>query len=134
MKHKFAYLYISFIVSLIIVIALSFLFYKKLNSHVKYTHEFNDSYTVLMTMKQLRENLLVLVSTTRGFQLTRDSSLLPSFTKTRDSIYAIIDSLKGSIDDNTDQMRRFLLMKSMVNQEVNICNRSLLLDTADKET
>jgi signal transduction histidine kinase len=132
MKIKFAYLYISFIVSLIIVVVLSFLFYKRLNTHLRYTSEFNDSYSVILAIRNLRENMSELQGTHRGFLLTKDSSLLTSYKSSRDIVYKYIDTLKNRLQSNSDQMRRFLLMKAILNHQITIYDRTLNLDSADR--
>ena len=114
MKPKFAYLYISFIVSLLILVILSFLFYKKLNSHIKYTAEFKDSYLVILELKDLGVHVSRLESLSRAFVLIGDSSILDQLAVEKDSVFNHLDSLKERIESNSDQMRRFLLMKSTV--------------------
>lgn len=133
MKPKFAYLYISFIVSLLILITLSFLFYKRLNSHIKYTSEIDDSYAIILSLKGLQENMVELESSSRGFILTRDSSFLPIFNASRENLYINIDNLKKTIVNNSDQMRRFLLMKATAIHQVNLYSRSIQIDTANRE-
>ena len=133
MKIKFAYLYISFIVSVVIVVVLSFLFHQKLNTHVRYTDQFNDSYSVILALKGLREHTSELESQSRAYLLLRDSSFLPAFYVTRDSVYSLVDTLKQRIRDQTDQMRRFLLMKAILMHQVNIYSRSMRLDTTEMD-
>lgn len=131
MKPKFAYLYISFIVSLLLLVILSFLFYKKLNSHIKYTAEFKDSYSVILELKDLGQHLTRLESFSRGFIILGDSSLLEQMAIERDSVFNHLDSLKTRIASNSDQMRRFLLMKSTVINQVNMYSRSIEMRNAD---
>ncbi|MBL7697500.1 MAG: CHASE3 domain-containing protein [Chitinophagaceae bacterium] len=134
MKLKFPYLYISFIVSLAILVILSFLFHKRLNSHLRYTSQFKDSYTIIMELKDLGQHLAMLESHSRAFLLSKDSSFLPLFEAERDSVYTHIDSLKTLIADNSDQMRRFLLMRSIINSQVSMYSRSIsLVDMEDPE-
>lgn len=127
MKIKFPYLYISFIVSLAILVILSFLFYKRLNSHLKYTSQYNDSYSVILELKDLSHHVASLESHSRAFVISSDSSYLPLFYAERDSVYVHLDSLKSLIADQSDQMRRFLLMKSIVIGQVNMYSRSIQL-------
>jgi signal transduction histidine kinase len=131
MKPKFAYLYISFIVSLLLLVILSFLFYKKLNSHIKYTAEFKDSYSVILELKDLGQHLTRLESFSRGFIILGDSSILDQLAIERDSVFNHLDSLKTRIASNSDQMRRFLLMKSTVINQVNMYSRSIQMRNAD---
>ena len=130
MKPKFAYLYISFIISLLLVVILSFLFYKKLNSHIKYTAEFKDSYSVILELKDLGQHLARLESFSRGFVILGDSSILEQLAIERDSVFNHLDTLNTRIDSNSDQMRRFLLMKSTVINQVNMYSRSIQMRSA----
>lgn len=131
MKPKFAYLYIAFIVSLLLLVILSFLFYKKLNTHIKYTAEFKDSYSVILELKDLGQHLTRLESLTRGFIIIGDSSYLNYIAVERDSVFVHLDSLKTRIESNSDQMRRFLLMKSTVINQVNMYSRSVQMRGSD---
>lgn len=135
MKLKFPYLYISFIVSLAILVILSFLFYNKLNSHLKYTAAYNDSYSVILELKDLGQHITSLESHSRAFIILKDSSFLPLFVAEKDSVYAHLDSLKTRIASNTDQMRRFLLMRSTMINQVNMYTRSMeMSETEDTES
>jgi signal transduction histidine kinase len=125
MKPKFAYLYIAFIVSLLLLVILSFLFYKKLNSHLKYTAEYKDSYSVILELKDLGQHISRLESLSRGFVIIGDSTYLTHLAVERDSVFRHLDSLKTRIETNSDQMRRFLLMKSTVINQVNMYSRSI---------
>jgi signal transduction histidine kinase len=125
MKLKLAYIYVPFIASIAILIILSFLFYKKLNSHLKYTAEYNDSYSVILELKDLSQHLALLESHSRGFIVFKDSAFLPDYYAERDSVFSHLDSLKDRIETNSDQMRRFLLMKSTIMNQVNTYGRSM---------
>ncbi|HUQ65930.1 MAG TPA: ATP-binding protein [Flavitalea sp.] len=128
MKFRFPYLYLSFIVSLAILVVMSFLFYKKLNSHIRYTAEYNESSSVILELKDLSQHMSQLESDSRTFILIKDSSLLPLYAAEKDSVFKHLDFLKDRIKSNSDQMRRFLLMKSTVINQVNICTRTMLMN------
>lgn len=125
MKPKFAYLYISFIVSLAIVVILSFLFYKRLNSHLKYTRQYNQSYSVILNLKQLEEKMMELQNYSRGFLITGDSSFIPSFLESRDSVHAYLGYVQDVIKDDKDQLTRFQLMRTTIHTQLNMFNRNL---------
>lgn len=125
MKFKFPYLYAAFIISLLILVVFSFLFHKRLNSHLAYTDKFNDSYAVILELKDLGEHLARLEGNTHSYILLHDSSTLNAFFMERDSVYAHIDGLNKIIDRNSDQMRRFLLMKATIINQVNMYTRSV---------
>lgn len=125
MKPKFAYLYVSFIVSLAILVILSFLFYKRLNSHLKYSRQFDDNYSVMVQLNGLEERMLEMESHSTAFALARDSSFLPLFETSRDSVQRRLADLQLIIADKSDQMRRFLLMKSTINTQMNLYARMI---------
>jgi signal transduction histidine kinase len=126
MKVRFPYLYIAFIVSLLILVIFSFLFYQRLNSHLAYTNKFNDSYSVILELKDLGEHLARLEGVTHSFLVLNDTSTIRIFRVERDSVYAHIDSLNHLIDRHSDQMRRFLLMKATIINQVNMYTRAVL--------
>lgn len=123
MRIKFPYLYIAFSASIAILVLFSFLFYKRLDTHLTYTARYNYSYNVILELKDLGRHLANLESNTRAFLLLRDSSYLNLFNREKDSIDVHLDSLKHEIADNSDQMRRFLLMRSTVISHIGTCNR-----------
>lgn len=129
MKLKFAYLYLSFIVSLIILVTLTALFYNRLKKQVNYTGSINNTYNVVLTLRELEENMTRVESSSRGYLLIRDSSFLKEFNMSRDSVHLLLDSLNTMINDDSDQMRRFLLMRSTALHHLKIVNRLLESDT-----
>lgn len=125
MKSRFSYLYIAFIVSLALVVILSFLFYKRLNSHLKFSHEDTQSFEILLYIKKLEEKMLELENYSTAFLLVRDSTYLPAYRDSRDSAMSYVERLQQNLAEDTDQMRHFLLMKSTVNTQMNIYNRNI---------
>lgn len=125
MKPKFAYLYLSFIVSLAIVVFLSFLFYKKLNSNLKYTRQSNESYGTIIQLRQLEEKMMELENYTRGYLLIGDTSFLPLYNASRDSVQAHIENLRERLKGENDQERRFLLMRATINGQLNLYNGTI---------
>ncbi|MBO9570630.1 MAG: CHASE3 domain-containing protein [Chitinophagaceae bacterium] len=137
MKPKFIYIYISFIVSLLILLILSFLFYTRLNSHLKYNTEFNKGYVVMLNLSQLEEKMMELENYSRGYLLTKDTSQLNMFYASRDSVDVYLNKLENNIAHNSDQMRRLLLMKTTITNHINTYSRTLerstLNDTDDMQ-
>jgi signal transduction histidine kinase len=120
MKPKFAYLYISFIISLALLVILSFLFYKRINAHLKYSRQFDNSYGIILQLNQLQERMIEMENYSRGYLLISDSSFLPLFNSTKKSIPANLDSLQKLLKNNKDQLSRFRLMKSTISTQLNI--------------
>lgn len=133
MKPKFAYLHIAFIVSIVILVVLTFLFYNRLNSHVRYTGEFNSTYSVVLSLRGLEESMSEMESNARGFLLLKDSTLIKGYASNRDSVNRYLDTLRNIIADNSDQMRRFLLMRSTALQQLTIYHRLIQLDSSESE-
>lgn len=138
MKPKFAYIYISFIVSLVILVILSFLFYKRLNTHLKYSTEFDNGNNIILKLSQLEEKMMELENYSRGFLLLRDSTLIPLYKSSRDSVPSYLNALENSFADDNDQLQRLKLMRRTVTSQVNMYNhaieRTILEDTLDRQT
>ncbi len=135
MKPKFVYLYIAFIVSLALLVILSFLFYKKLNSHLKYSKQASEGYAIILELKELEERMIEQENYSRGFMLVKDSSMLPLYRANLDSIESVQKTLKHRLENDSDQLRRFLLMKTVLTNQVNIYNRSIeQAEIADSES
>ncbi len=138
MKLKFVYIYISFIVSLAILVILSFLFYKRLNIHLKYSSEFDKGNNILLKLSQLEEKMMELENYSRGFLLLKDSSFIPLYNSGRDSVNSYLIALENNFaNDDPDQLQRLKLMKRTVTSQVNMYNhaieRTILEDTLDRQ-
>lgn len=125
MKSRFVYLYVAFIVSLVMLIGLSFLFYKRLNAHFEYSQKFAESYSVILAIRQLEGQLTKLESYSRGYMLTRDSSFLPLYYGSRDSVGQYTDTLAFRLERQQEQTSRFLLMRSTITNQVNLYNHNI---------
>ena len=123
MRIKFPYLYIAFIASIAVLVLFSFLFYKRLNTHLSYTNKYNHSYSIILSLRELGRHHSDLESHSLGFLILKDSSILPHFYGERDSVYNHLDTLKRLIDENSDQMRRFLLMRATTINNINTHTR-----------
>jgi signal transduction histidine kinase len=138
MKPKFAYIYISFIISLAILVILSFLFYKRLDTHLKYSDEFDKGNDIILKLSQLEEKMMELENYSRGFVLLKDSSFVSQYQASRDSIHYYLDALETSFTDDSDQQQRLKLMRRTVTSQVNTYNhtmeRTILEDTVDQQT
>ncbi|MEP7258126.1 MAG: CHASE3 domain-containing protein [Flavitalea sp.] len=126
MKPKFAYLYISFIVSLAILVILSALFYQKLNTHLRYSKALEKSYQVIYRLKELEKRMINMETCSRGFMLIKDSSFLGQYNYSKDSINHDFDHLLDLQDNNSDQFSRLMLMKSTITNMVNLFDRNIL--------
>ncbi len=125
MKPKFAYIYISFIVSLAIVVILSTLFYKKLNTHLKYTEDSNRGYQVIIKLGKLEEKMVELENYSLSYIVMEDSSYYDKFTKTRDSIHKYLVGIEENLDHDSDQMRHFRLMRTLVSSQTNAYQQTM---------
>jgi signal transduction histidine kinase len=125
MKPRFGYLYGAFIISLGILVLLSFLFYQKVNTSVGYNDYFERSHNVILQIAKLKSTLTEMESSTRGFMLTRDSAFLRNMPYFEDSVTSIIDSLKILVEDDDEQLRRVMLMHSTVKNRINVLSINL---------
>jgi signal transduction histidine kinase len=96
MKPKFAYIYVSFIVSLAILLVLSILFNDRFYNLRKYSENVDQNYNVIYQLQRLQANAKELETATWGFMLTADSSFLLNF-----------DSQKSSLLEATAEVKRY---------------------------
>ena len=86
MKPNFAYINIAFLISIAVLTILSFLFYQRSTSHLRYSKQLDDSYAVILELKRLDQRMLELENYSSGFMLSRDSAFLILFAASRDSL------------------------------------------------
>lgn len=119
MKPKFAYLYIAFIISLLIVVILSFVFYTRLNLHLRYTKQSAASYSVILNIRELEERMVELENYSRGYQLVPDSIFLIGFENSKDSAMLQLEELGKRLTKDREQLQKFQLMRSTIMNQIN---------------
>jgi signal transduction histidine kinase len=111
-KPSFGYLYTLLGIFLIILVILSLIFYKRLNSLAQYSDDADNAFNIILHFEKL-ENLVKDVETTgRGFMLTKDSSFLEQ-----------MQDFNGAIQPTVDSLRKLLREDSALTQRLNKLNR-----------
>ena len=135
MKKRFIIIYSSFIVSLSILLVLSFLFFERLSSLLKYSASIDHTYTVINRLENLESMLYNMESGQRGFIITKDSNYLRPFTHNLSMIKPLLDSLATLVDADDSQKHVLQLLKSAITERVSLLkinmNKVIENDTID---
>jgi signal transduction histidine kinase len=138
LKPNFTYVNVAFIFSLVVLTILSFLFYQRSSSHLRYSRQLDESYTVILELKLLEQRMTDMETYSRGYMLTHDSSFLKSFTNSWDSIDRSYNTLEVLFASKPDQMTKFQLLRSTIASQVNMYNRTnrnfTRMDSSEKES
>src|SRR5690606_32913615 len=114
MKVRFTYLYIAFIVSLLVLVTLSLLFYRRMHAHITYTGEMERSFAVLFQLKSLQERVALMEAYHRASILTEDSALLDNLSGQRVPVDADLERLDQLLAGDAQQHSRFQLRRTTI--------------------
>lgn len=120
MKHRFLYIYAAFVVSISILVILSFLFFQQVESMLKYNRSVENTYKYLYDMQRLTTYLTQLETAARGFVLTSDSSYLTPFSHHTAIISAKIDSLQARVDKDEPMYNKLEMLQSTITLRLNL--------------
>jgi signal transduction histidine kinase len=99
-KKNLRIIYGAFVLSLLIILVISFISAKQLSSLLKYNEQVTNTDRVINLLSNVEVQLLEAESSQRGYLLTRDSSYLKDFFIAPKTIYGVLDSLRNAIPDN----------------------------------
>ena len=114
MKHRFLYIYTAFIISISILLLLSFLFSQQLDSMFKYNGSVENTYKGLYDIQRLNTLLTKLESAARGYLLTGDSSYLTPYADHTVVIKAAIDTLKIRVGNARPMQNKVAMLNSTI--------------------
>ena len=124
MKPNFAYINIAFLISIAVLTILSFLFYQRSTSHLRYSKQLDESYNVILALKRLDQRMLELENYSRGFMLSRDSAFLTLFAASRDSLVPSLTTLQKLFASKPEQNNLLQVMKSTISSQLNVYQRN----------
>ncbi|MGZ5253746.1 MAG: CHASE3 domain-containing protein, partial [Flavitalea sp.] len=125
MKPKFGWIYISFVISLTVLIIVSVKFYTQFRLVKTYNEQLDINYGLLQQFIKMKEVVYNAETDAYGFMVTRDSSLLQKHHSLRSDISALQDTLKLLLDKNSNQRANLILMNSTLSRRLNTLNRNL---------
>lgn len=135
MKPKFGWIYLSFVISLAVLIIVSVLFYNQSREDRIYNEQMDVNYEMLQQFIKMKEIIYSAETEAYGFMVTRDSGLLKKINTIHSDIAIYQDTLKMLLDKNSNQHAKLILMNSTLTRRINTLNRNIyrisINDTVD---
>jgi signal transduction histidine kinase len=119
-KPGFGYLYTSFGISLIILLVLSLLFYRRLDLLVQYSDDADHAYEVILNLKKLENHVKDVETSGRGYMLSRDSSFLEQREEFKHAVILSIDSLRTLLKNDTGLSIRLSKINQTIRRRINL--------------
>jgi signal transduction histidine kinase len=118
MKKGLFYISTAFILSLVIILCLSWLYYKSFSRSNTYISKVEHAYKVVLLISELENHLKEAETAQRGYLLTGDSGFLRSYLKIRHDIMPAYDSLRRLTADNITQQNLLNKAGLLINNQV----------------
>jgi signal transduction histidine kinase len=135
MKPKFGWIYLSFVISLAVLIVVSVMFYNQFRKVRSYNEQMDINYEMLQQFIKMKEVVYAAETEGYGFMVTRDSFLLKKLQNIHADIAIRQDTLKMLLDSNSNQRAKLILMNSSLARRINTLNRNVyrvaINDTVD---
>src|SRR5687767_11323022 len=100
MKPKFAYIYIAFIISVLVLVIVSILFYRGYNKMNAYSADISAKYQIIAQLHDLQVNVKAMENYSRGYVITHDKSFIDSFPSLKQQVARSFDSVEYLLQDN----------------------------------
>jgi len=133
MKPRLGIVYFSFIISLVILVTISLLFYQRFQALRSVSKGLDHNYSVLFFLSQITNDTREAETTTRGFMLTKDSSFLAGLPELSSKIFRHVDSLKKLFPVGSKQYEQSILLKNIASRRLNRIQRNIEM-TAYEDT
>lgn len=119
-KPSFIYIYTSFGVSLLILLVLSLLFYRRLHLLVRYSDDADHAYEVILNLKKLENHVKDVETSGYGFMLTKDTSFLEQMKEFKQEVNLSLDSLRTLVKKDTSLSGRLRKIHRTINRRINL--------------
>jgi signal transduction histidine kinase len=125
MKKRLFFINAAFILSLIIILILSYLLYRSYAASNDYNYRIEHAYKVSLQTSELENFLKEAETGHRGFLLTNDSAFLEPYFRIRNDIKPSYDSLKMLTSGNTTQQQLLNKAGLLINNLIDHSQQSI---------
>lgn len=132
MRKRLFFISAAFILSLVIIFALSYLLYESFTATNEYNYRVEHAYKVSLLTSELENFLKEAETGHRGYLLTRDSSFLDPYFRVRNDIKPSYDSLKVLTAGNSTQQQLLNRAGLLINNFIDLTQQSIRLDYVQK--
>lgn len=127
MKKGLFYICATFILSLAVILYLSYLYFNSFHRSNQYIGKVEHAYRVVLQISELENYLKEAETGQRGYLLTRDSSFLAPFLEVRKHIKPAYDSLKRLTAGNDIQQQYLNNTGLLINRSIDFLQHSIYL-------
>ena len=127
MKKGLFYISTAFILSLVIILYLSWLYYQSFQRSNNYISRVEHAYKVVLQISELENYIKEAETGQRGYLLTRDSNFLRSYLNIRHNIKPAYDSLRLLTADNATQQNLLNRAGLLINNSIDRFQHSIYL-------
>jgi len=131
MKPKYGLVYFSFIVSLVILVISSLLFYQRFQSLRSASKRLDHNYSVLFFLSKIVIDTKEAETNSRGFIITKDSVFLVGLPELSAKIFRNVDSLKKLFPVGTRQYEHSILLKEIASRRLTRIQRNIEMTAYD---
>lgn len=132
MKKTFEYVYLSFGISIVIVVIVSYILSGKISSIINKSSWVEHTHKVKNQILQVQLDLFKAESAQREYLLTENDSLLAPLRKTQISMFREIDSLRFLTRDNEEQQSIIVKLKQAVSQRYQVLYQTMHAEKDDQ--
>ncbi len=125
MKPKYGWVYLSFVVSLAILVISSVSFYTQFRLLRNHATQLQHNHEVFTGLRNLKQIVLEAESSARGFMISGDSSYLSAIPSLRSRVSSELNSLKSLFGTDSPQHNRLVIMSSDLTRRINTLYRNL---------
>ncbi len=125
MKHLFLYLYLAFVISLSILVLLSFLFTQQSGSMMQNTRAVEDAHRSLYNIQVLDSYIKDIELNARGYIISRDSLYLHDYQSQWSRILSHIDTVGYLVNAEEKQRNKLAMIHSNLKLRANFADRIL---------
>jgi len=112
--------YTAFIVSLFILVGLTFIYNQKFKAWSRYNAAIEHTQTVLSNLDNLLSYLKDTETSGRGFLLSKDSSFLQPFFSAHDSLTIISERIHYLLRNNVVQQKRMVQLDTLIQRRLHV--------------
>src|SRR5690242_15377681 len=127
MKKGLFYISTAFILSLVIILYLSWLYYQSFTRSNNYISKMEHAYKVVLQTSELENYIKEAETGQRGYLLTRDSNFLRPYLDIRHNIRPAYDSLRRLTADNITQQNLLAKAGLLINNSIDRFHHSIYL-------
>lgn len=130
MRNPLIYLRASFLVSLALLVVLSLVSYRQIQSLITHSDEVEQTYRLISKVEEVLSIVKDAETGQRGYMLTRQRSFLEPYTHSLGAIERTFDSLRVLTDNNRRQQVQIDTLRGLIDRRYAVLSLAVLYDSS----